>query len=389
MPVDVVLGAQWGDEGKGKLSAILSRNAAFCARFQGGPNAGHSIVVDNKKTEFRMLPAGGLMAEFSIIGNGVVVHAATLLNELVNRVAFGHAIDSVYVSESAHVITQEHIDADRATSARLGTTGKGVGPAMVAKAGRIGIRIGDLRSPETLRALPEEDRAACRELVDALGASITNTGAVLRRALAAGARVVAEGGQGTFLDLDHGDYPYVTSSNTTIGAVLTGLGIGYRSIGRVFLLATAYLTKLGEGPFRTEVFGSLLETLQRRGDEMDVSRGELRRCGWMDVNQLRTAAEINDATHLVLGKLDVLTGLGYIEVHDTSKRTHRVFDAWHEDIRGVDLIADLPAAARSLLHEIESAVGVSLYGVSTGPAIDQFAALIPGVLAQRSEVSDS
>lgn len=369
MPLDAILGAQWGDEGKGRLSVVLSRDADMCARFQGGPNAGHTTYLLGRPIELRMLPAGIVSAQLGVIGNGVVVDPATLLAEVEQLTEWDrNVLSRIRISRSAHVITADAIKLDNQMRAKeLGTTGRGVGPTYAAKVERRGYRIHDLLEPVIVKRLPLLDREVAIRFSDILGEACVDTSVMMRAALVGGARIVAEGAQGASLDLDHGDYPYVTASNTTIGSVLTGLGVSHENLREVWLAATAYLTKLGAGPFPTQVSGAVAEHLVQRGNEYDEDRHEVRRCGWLDLAQLRRAARINGATGIVLSKLDVLSGLEYVELHDCDSSSIERFQGWSDDLTGTSHVDDLPVAAAAYLLAVAEGTQTPILGFCVGP----------------------
>ena len=306
MSIVAILGAHWGDEGKGKIAAALSADAVACARFQGGPNAGHTVAVDGTELVLRMVPSGIVAGVHGVIGGGCVIEPRMLLDEVAGlRERYPDILQRLLVSRRAHVITPRHREQDRSGSG-VGSTRMGVGPAYRDRAARSGLRVADLLAGGRV---PGELRATAEEFADTLGAVCGDDTARLREILDAGGRVVAEGAQGVRLDVDHGDYPYVTSSNTTVGAVLTGLGVGPRDIGTVLLVTPAYVTKVGGGDLPSRVGPRLNAYLQERGRELDGATGLVRDTGWLDVGWLRTACRLNQADGLVVTKVDVLAGL--------------------------------------------------------------------------------
>lgn len=369
MTVIAVLGAHWGDEGKGKVAAGLSTHAAACARFQGGPNAGHTLVLPPPEGEIclRMVPSGVISGARGIIGGGCVVEPRMLLDEVARLRRWVPGLtDRLLVSERAHVILDSHLERDRAGSG-VGSTRMGVGPTYGDKALRSGLRVADLL---TGRGVPDEMRPLAEEFAEVLGASCGDDHATVRDLLDRGERVIAEGAQGARLDIDHGDYPNVTSSNTTIGAVLTGLGAGPGDIGATLVTTAAYVTKVGGGRLPSRVPTDLEELLRTRGREVDGATGLLRDVGWLDVGWLRTACRINQADALALTKVDVLAGLERVGLYDDA-RTDRVemLDGWsHEEVATSDESGPLGA----FLERVEEAAGCPVSVVSTGPGQDEW-----------------
>ena len=376
MTVTAVLGAFWGDEGKGKVAAALSVGASICARFQGGPNAAHTVYVDGRELVFRMVPAGIVSAEYGVIGNGAVVNPALLVDEVETLGRYVPDLrDRLRISTAAHVILPEHLERDGgALSQTIGTTKMGVGPTYADKIARNGVRVGDLLDG---RVDPPDERSAraAERFRAVLGPCCVDTGELLREALDGGARVVAEGAQGALLDVDHGDYPFVTSSNTTIGAVFTGLGIGVRDLDRVLVVASAYMTKVGGGAFPTRIDGVEAEFLRSRGEEVDGATGLLRDCGWLDLALLRRAVAVNRADGIVLTKLDVVGGLPEIALVDSSLSPGEEeiwLSGWDEELSGAASLDDLPEAARDYVAAVEARVGAPLVGLSVGRELSEY-----------------
>jgi len=416
----VAVGAQWGDEGKGKIVDWLAPRADLVVRFQGGNNAGHTLVVDGEQTVLHVVPSGVLHPDtINLIGPGVVVDPEVLTSELEALARRGILRDPsrVRVSGRAHVILEWHVALDLAreearSEGKIGTTGRGIGPTYEDKVARRGIRVADLLDPESLRAgLARAAADRNRELeyygrpavdLDALFVSgcrygrklepyVDHTGRILMRALRAGKNVLFEGAQGTFLDIDHGTYPFVTSSNCVAGAACTGAGIGPTAIDRVLGISKAYTTRVGGGPFPTEESGSAGENLRERGSEFGATTGRPRRCGWLDVVMLREAATVNGLTGLALNKLDILSGLAEIPVATAYRidgkqtdempmtltelaRAEPVYETlpgWSEDVTQARDDAALPAAARRYVEAIENWVGVPVELLSVGPGRDQ------------------
>jgi adenylosuccinate synthase len=408
-----VVGAQWGDEGKGKVVDLLARRFSIVARYQGGHNAGHTVHVGGRKFVLRLIPSGILHGGVTcVIGNGVVVDLEALFDEVGELAAAGIGVDGrLLVSDRAHVILPYHRDLDRLSEASLGsrmigTTSRGIGPAYEDKAGRRGLRVCDLADEATIEEhvrdgvarrnrLAQDDSLKWPEVVAqtrALGARlqpwVADVSVTLTRAMAAGRSILFEGAQGTMLDLDHGTYPYVTSSNATVGGACTGLGIGPRSVHAVLGIAKAYTTRVGEGPFPSELHGAEGDTLRKKGHEFGAVTGRPRRCGWFDAVQVRHAVRVNGLDAVVITKMDVLDGLpalpicvGYrigSEVCEEFpaelrrlQRCEPVFESmpgWASPSAGVTRFSDLPAGARAYLARLEVLIGVPVLMVSTGAA---------------------
>jgi adenylosuccinate synthase len=417
----VAVGAQWGDEGKGKIVDWLALSADLVVRFHGGNNAGHTLIVDGRKTVLHLVPSGILQpGAVNLIGPGVVVDPRVLLQEIDEIRAQGALRDPsrVRVSGRAHVILDWHIALDKARDearreGAIGTTGRGIGPAYEDKVARRGIRVADLLDPAALRPaiarLAEEKNfeltqlhgwpaidaeALCDELI-ALGKRlepfVDHTGRILDRALRENKKVLFEGAQGTFLDIDHGTYPYVTSSNCVAGAACTGAGVGPTRIDTVLGITKAYTTRVGGGPFPTEDEGAGGKWLGEKGMEFGATTGRKRRCGWLDLVVLREAAIVNGLTSFAMNKLDILSGLPEIPVasawridgklvHDfpmtleeieRAEPVYEVMPGWSEDITGVRSYAELPGNARRYVERIEALVGVPIDVISVGPDRDQ------------------
>ncbi len=400
----VVVGLQWGDEGKGKVVDLLARRAAWVARFQGGDNAGHTLVVQGRRTVLHLVPSGVLHPEVrAVIGNGVVVNPAVLVEEMDALAAAGVPTgpDRLLVSDRAHVILPVHraLDAAREEArgaAAIGTTRRGIGPTYEDKAARRGLRVGELVDPGRLReglARALARREACggaeasldellawaEPLADRLRPHVRDTAAVLHRALDRGERILFEGAQGTFLDLDHGTWPYVTSSNTVAGAAAPGTGVGPRDLHLVVGVAKAYTTRVGAGPFPTELHGEAAERLRAWGHEYGATTGRPRRCGWFDVPLTRRAVRLNGADAVVLTKLDVLGHLDAIPVctaHEPGpdglpRPVFRELPGWRRDISEVRRYADLPDACRAYVERLEDWLGVPVAALSVGPGREQ------------------
>jgi adenylosuccinate synthase len=416
-----IIGAQWGDEGKGKVVDLFTREADIIVRFQGGNNAGHTLVVDGKKTVLHLVPSGALHADkLCVIGNGVVVDPAILIAEIDSLKAQGHLADNrqLRISEQAHVIMPYHKAIDLARErlrgkGKIGTTGRGIGPAYEDKVARIGIRFVDLLEEDTfqdklqrnieeknfyLKAILKEKTLQFDEIHESyagyrekLKDYVTNTGLLLDQEMRAGKRVLFEGAQGTLLDVDHGTYPYVTSSSTITGGACSGSGIGPQCIQQVIGISKAYTTRVGSGPFPTEIDGPEGETLQREGEEFGATTGRSRRCGWFDAVGVRHAVRMNGMTGIALIKLDVLTGFKKIpicsayrykqtlitefpascKVMQNASPVYEELDGWTEPLDNVRKFSDLPKPAQNYVRRIEEVIGTEIILVSVGPGREQ------------------
>ncbi len=408
-----VLGAQWGDEGKGKIVDLLTPHFSIVARYQGGHNAGHTVYANGRKFVLRLLPSGILHAGITcIIGNGVVVDPQALFAEIEEIEKAGITIGKrLLISDKAHLILPYHRDLDLLSEARrgerkIGTTSRGIGPAYEDKIARRGVRVGDLANPSALAEAVEHNVAArnrligdstmdARQLLEDLAKAwermkpwVIDVSVHLDRARAQGKAIMFEGAQGTLLDIDHGTYPYVTSSNATIGGVCTGLGVGPRAIDGVLGAAKAYTTRVGEGPLPTELHGELGNRLRESGQEFGAVTGRPRRCGWYDAVAVRYAVRVNGLDALALTKLDVLDGLPELQVC-TSYRcrgvtftempgdvaqlsscepVYETFPGWSAPTAGVRRYADLPREAQRYVARLEEITGVPAAIISTGSA---------------------
>jgi adenylosuccinate synthase len=415
MPAIVIVGAQWGDEGKGKATDLLGSRVDFVVKFNGGNNAGHTVVIGDEKYALHLLPSGILTPGcVPVIGNGVVVDLGVLFEELDGLDARGIDTSRLLVSASAHVIPEYNRTLDKVTerflgSSRLGTTGRGIGPTYADKMNRIGIRVQDIFDEKILRqkvegALELKNQILAKiynrravsvdEIVDGLlmyrdrlGPMVADTGLVLNRALGDGATVLLEAGQATLLDVDHGTYPFVTSSSATAGGACTGSGIPPTRIERVIAIVKAYTTRVGAGPFPTELFDDSGEFLRKTGAEYGTTTGRPRRCGWFDAVVARYAARVNGVTDFVLTKLDVLTGLEKVPVcvaydvdgtrHDEmpvsqtdfhhAKPIYEELPGWWEDISEARTLSELPANARAYVAAIEEMSGARISAIGVGP----------------------
>ena len=410
-PVDVCVGIQWGDEGKGRVVDLLARDYAIIARFGGGDNAGHSIQVGETKLALHIVPSGVLVEGTTLlIGAGTVVSLRGFVDELDTLAKIGVDVSRILISSRAHIVFPYHATLDRLLEkqrggAAIGTTGRGIGPAYVDRAARLGITFGDLARPEVLASkirqallaraphfvgaddVPREEDIVGETLAYAkrILPHVVDDVALLQASIARSEPILAEGAQGTMLDLTFGTYPFVTSSHTVAGGACTGLGVGPTRVGRVLGVAKAYCTRVGSGPFPSELLDERGERLRAQGREVGVTTGRPRRCGWYDAVAARYAAYINGLDALVVTKLDVLSGFervgivtGYRRPDGTPCGVEGLSDpelrveveelpGWSEDITGVRRLADLPAPARSLLDRIAALTGVPVGAASVGP----------------------
>src|SRR5688500_7942424 len=408
-----VLGAQWGDEGKGKIVDLLTPHFSIVCRYQGGHNAGHTVYANGRKFVLRLLPSGILHDGITcVIGNGVVVDPAALFAEIDEVTAAGVTIgDRLVLSDKAHLILPYHRELDLLSEARrgerkIGTTSRGIGPAYEDKIARRGVRVGDLANMEALasavqhnvaarnRIIPESPWDAAQVLEELqkawtrMGPWVTDVSLFLARARQANRPIMFEGAQGTLLDIDHGTYPYVTSSNATVGGVCTGLGVPPRAIDGVLGVAKAYTTRVGEGPLPTELTGELGNRLRESGQEFGAVTGRPRRCGWYDAVAVRYAVRVNGLDALALTKLDVLDGLPELQVCTAYRIRGTVIEempgdlsqlaacepvyetlaGWTTPTAGVRVYEDLPVEARRYVARLEEVTGVPAAIVSTGSA---------------------
>ena len=419
MPAIVLLGAQWGDEGKGKATDILGDRVDYVVRYQGGNNAGHTVVIGDQKYALHLLPSGILSPNVvPVIGNGVVIDPAVLLEEIKGLNERGIDTSKLLISSNAHLITPYHRTIDKVSErflgkAKIGTTGRGIGPAYADKISRIGIRVQDLFDESILEkkiegALRDKNQVLTkvfnrkemqaqeileeyRTYADILRPYIADTALLLNKALEQGKTVLLEGSQGTLLDVDHGTYPFVTSSNPTAGGACTGSGIGPTKIERVIGIVKAYTTRVGSGPFPTELENEDGEKLRTIGHEYGTTTGRNRRCGWYDAPIARFAVRINGLTDFFLTKLDVLTGWEKIPVcvayEIDGKRVEEVpssqtdfhhavpiyeyLPGWSEDISTARDISDLPKNARDYISFLEEISGAPMSAIGVGPGRDQ------------------
>jgi adenylosuccinate synthase len=412
----VVIGCQWGDEGKGKIVDLLTDRAQAVVRFQGGHNAGHTLVIDGKTTVLHLIPSGILREDVRcLIGNGVVLSPEALLEEMDMLEQNGIPVSSrLGISESCPMILPYHVALDQARevargSKAIGTTGRGIGPAYEDKVSRRGIRLGEMldleRYKDRLRevmeyhnfALVNYYKAEAVDYTQVLDQSLAHAERILplledvtgtlHKMRAAGQNIMFEGAQGALLDIDHGTYPYVTSSNTTAGGAATGSGVGPRHLDYILGIVKAYTTRVGSGPFPTELFDDVGEYLGTKGHEFGATTGRQRRCGWLDVVTLRRSLDINSVTGICITKLDVLDGLEKIKIcvgydldgkeldappvgadlFDKCKPVYIELPGWTESTIGTKSLDDLPQAARDYLSKVEELCGVPVDVVSTGP----------------------
>jgi adenylosuccinate synthase len=414
VPATVIVGAQWGDEGKGKIVDLLAQDSDIVCRYQGGPNAGHTIVVGDETFKIRALPSGIVRGKPCVIGNGCVVDPEVLIGELDEFEQRGRSTSQVYVSGNAHLIMPWHLAIDQASEHRLGrlaigTTRRGIGPCYADKAMRLGIRVQDVLDPKILRqkievALAEKNlwlqrvyetepfeleavAAKYEGYAQRLRPYVTDTSLYVHNALRDGKSALFEGAQATLLDLDHGTYPFVTSSNPVASAAATGVGIGAGRIDRVIGVAKAYVTRVGEGPFPSEIEGPDQDTMRELGHEYGTVTGRSRRCGWLDLVALRYAVRVNGIDQLALTKLDVLSHFAEVPVcvrytlrggeetrdfpaHQSDFHAARpVFETlpgWSEPLDDCTSVDDLPEAARRYVEFVERELDVDVALVGTG-----------------------
>jgi adenylosuccinate synthase len=419
VPATVIVGAQWGDEGKGKIVDLLAQDSDVVCRYQGGPNAGHTVIVAGETFKFRQLPSGIVSGKLSVLGNGCVVDPEVLLGEMDELEERGLSVEPLRVSGNAHLIMPWHIALDGASEKllgklQIGTTRRGIGPAYADKAARIGIRVQDLLDAKILRqkietALAEKnvwlervyehEPFALEEVAERyetyaqrLRPFVADTSLLVDEALTAGKHVLLEGAQGTLLDLDHGTYPFVTSSNPVAGAAATGIGIGPTRIDAVVGVAKAYVTRVGAGPFPSEMEEPVGSEIRELGQEYGTVTGRERRPGWLDLVALRYAVRLNGITSLALTKLDVLSAFDELKVcvryrlPDGSETPNfpahqsdfhhceavlETLPGWGEPLDDCTSVADLPAEARAYVERVERELGVDVDLVGTGAAREQ------------------
>jgi len=424
MSTVVIVGTQWGDEGKGKIVDFLTEKADMVARYQGGNNAGHTVVVKNEKYILHLIPSGIIhKRKKCIIGNGVVIDPEALIAEMDNLKEKGNNIDNdLLVSKNAHIIMPDHKALEREHEIRkgcnkIGTTGMGIGPAYTDKAARYGIRMMDLLTPGIFREKLSANLVLVNFILEQfygrpplngdeiynkymvyagrLSKHITDTDVIINDAIASGKKVLFEGAQGSLLDIDHGTYPFVTSSNTIAGGVCTGLGVGPTKIKKVLGITKAYTTRVGEGPFPTEMKDELGEAIRQKGGEFGATTGRPRRCGWLDTVLLTHAIRINGLTGIALTKLDILDGLGMIkictgykykgkmfknfpkeiEVLSQAKPVYEELEGWKESTVGIKEFKRLPANAKKYIKRIETLLDTKIQIISTGQKRDEIIVL--------------
>ncbi|MBM3707282.1 MAG: adenylosuccinate synthase [Actinobacteria bacterium] len=419
MPGIVLLGAQWGDEGKGRITDLLACNMDMVVRFQGGNNAGHTVVTGSEEFRLHHIPSGILYPKaICVIGNGVVVNPEVLIQELDMLKSKRIETDNLRISGNAHLVMPYHIILDMACEqslgkSRIGTTNKGIGPVYADKAYRTGIRVQDLLDLKIFRTKLETalvlknaiiekvygleplDRDEIFEkykcYVNRIGKYITDTALLINNYLDRDMLVLFEGAQGSMLDLDHGTYPFVTSSSTVAGGASVGSGVGPKKINEIIGIAKAYTTRVGSGPFPTEIDGPLCDYLRERGHEYGTTTGRPRRCGWLDILVLKYAVMVNSLDSLAITKIDVLTGLDEIKVccsyeyegkifkdippHQTIMHkctpVYKTFKGWKEDISRVKIFSELPETAQKYIEEVEKLVKVPISMISVGPERSQ------------------
>ena len=425
MPITIIIGAQWGDEGKGRVVDWLAASADIVARYAGGDNAGHTVALEGEVYKLHMVPSGILHSNVvSVMGNGMVINPVNLVGEIKALRELGVSItpERLVISARAHIITPAHIALDKAKEmslgeAKIGTTLRGIGPAYLDKTGRSGIRTGDMlldveeftdrlvSAIESTNAelqrqgiTPLSAREAAESYLDAaafLKPFIKDVSIFLDQALKAGRNVVCEGAQGTLLDVDHGSYPFVTSSSPTAGGALTGLGVGPLFVEKVLGVAKAFSTRVGSGPMPTELDGETAQRLRGSGsnfwDEFGTTTGRPRRCGWLDVVMLRYAASVNGLSEIMLTKMDILSGFDELKLatayeidgvrheyppvtNEELDRARPIFESlpgWHEDISGCRNFSQLPEAARHYVARVSTLCDVPINSVSVGPERDQ------------------
>ena len=425
MPAIVLVGAQWGDEGKGKATDLLGNDVDYVVRYQGGNNAGHTVVIGEQSYALHLLPSGVLSPDVvPVIGNGVVIDPGVLLQEIDGLQDRGISTERLLISADAHLIMPHHRALDKVTErylgkARIGTTGRGIGPAYGDKIARMGVRVQDLFDPNILTqkielSLREKNQVLTKvynrrpilvgPIVDEyvaygerLKPFVADTTLVLNKALDEGKVVLLEGAQGTLLDIDHGTYPFVTSSSPTAGGACAGSGLGPTKITKVIGILKAYTTRVGAGPFPTELLDEMGEYLRKVGHEYGVTTGRNRRCGWFDAVIARYATRVNGITDFFLTKLDVLSGLDrvpvcvayeidgerYEEMPPSQTEFHHAkpileyFDGWKEDISSAESFDDLPPNAQAYVRALEKMSGARISAIGVGPGRDQTLSLHP------------
>ncbi|MBT9537234.1 MAG: adenylosuccinate synthase [Nitrospirae bacterium] len=420
MSVVVIVGAQWGDEGKGKIVDVLTEKADAVARYQGGHNAGHTVVINNEKFVLHIIPSGILhKGKACIIGNGVVVEPKSLIEEMDGLIKRGIDVGkNLFLSKSSHLIMPYHAAIEREQerlkgSKKIGTTGKGIGPAYVDKTARTGIRAGELLYPDVFKEKLKNNLVGINHLLKALynapafdldaiyseymryaerlSGHIADTDVIVNRMIDENKNLLFEGAQGTLLDVDHGTYPYVTSSSAAAGGACTGLGVSPTKISSVIGIVKAYTTRVGEGPFPTEIKDSLGEKIREKGGEYGATTGRPRRCGWLDMVALRYAVRVNGFSGIVLTKLDILDGLEKIKICTAYRFEGKLYEefpkelnilekcepvyeevsGWKENTGGVKSFEKLPSTAQAYIKEIERRLNVKAMIISSGQKRDE------------------
>jgi adenylosuccinate synthase len=420
MSTVIVVGSQWGDEGKGKIVDFLSEKAVVVARYQGGHNAGHTVVINDEKFILHLIPSGILYKDkICLIGSGVVVDPAALIEEIKGLKERGVDVGkNLFLSKNAHLIMPYHMAIDKESerckgTKSLGTTGRGIGPAYVDKMARVGIRVADLLQPpvfkeklkanlfyinfllENLYKFPrfeiEDIYGEYTGYAEKLSEYIADTDIIINKMISENKNVLFEGAQGTLLDIDHGTYPYVTSSNPIAGGACTGLGVGPTKISKVLGVTKAYTTRVGSGPFPTEIKDSLGNRLRERGGEYGATTGRPRRCGWLDMVILKHSARINGFTGIAITKLDILDGIDVIKVCTSYRHKGKIceefpkeinifeecepvyedLEGWSETTVGIKDFNKLPEPAKIYIKKIEKMLGVEIHLISTGPRRDE------------------
>lgn len=419
MPAVVVIGTQWGDEGKGKIVDHLAEQADVVVRYSGGSNAGHTVVVNDKSYKLQLLPSGILYkGKTCVVGNGVVVAPESIIKEIRGMQERGIDVSGLRISDRAHVVMPYHkkLDAlqeEALGDAKIGTTKNGIGPCYMDKAARVGIRVTDLMDAEVFekklaRNMAEKNKLFTavygaepldyetvlneyKEYAKILAPYVTDTATLLHQAIARGEKILFEGAQATFLDLDHGTYPFVTSSNPVAGGVCTGAGIGPKAINTVVGVVKAYSTRVGEGPFPTELLDETGDKIRERGHEYGTVTGRPRRCGWLDARVVRYAAMLNSLDYLAITRLDILDELPSLKICVGYRYHGRLLDeipaslkvlaevepvyeelpGWQQDITGIRKYEELPLNARRYVERLSEVTGVPIGVVSVGPGRDQ------------------
>ncbi len=416
----VILGSQWGDEGKGKIVDLLTEKVDYVVRYQGGHNAGHTLVVNGEKTALHLIPSGILRQNVRcVIGNGVVLSPEALVTEIKKLEARGHSVvDRLHVSTNCPLIMRVHVALDQAREsargdAKIGTTGRGIGPAYEDKVSRRGLRVADAMDPERFavkvrelmtyhnfilehlyKAEPVDVEAMIAETLEAVSyfkSAVCDTVDLIHRARKDGKVMLFEGAQGSLLDIDHGTYPYVTSSNTTAGGVATGSGLGPRYIDAILGITKAYATRVGSGPMPTELFDEVGQYLAEKGQEVGTTTGRGRRCGWFDAVAVRHAIEVNSISGICLTKLDVLDGLDEVKIckayrlpsgevvdylpsgdeFESAEPVYETLPGWSDITFGMTELSTMPQAARAYIERLSELVGAPIDIVSTGPDREQ------------------